>query len=62
VFADPLLAVGTKEGAPLGLDDPPDDPFATSPADFPFAVINAVQVLVAAVLVERVAVGPIGEG
>jgi hypothetical protein len=55
------LAPGTKERASLGLDDPPDLT-AASPASLALAVINAVHVLVAAVLVKGVAIGAVGKG
>ncbi len=58
----PLLALWTEKRAPLGLHNAADDPLITAAAQLSRAVIDAVQILVSAVFVQRIAVGSIGEG
>ena len=59
--SSPRLAAGTEERAALGLNDALDDPLATRATRFSGTGIHAMMILVSAGLIERVAVGAIGE-
>lgn len=56
-----LLTPPTKKRRPLALHDPHDLPLATAHTQLSRAGINAVFILIATLLVERITIGAVAE-